>query len=456
MKKMLIHKLGAMLLVVAGMIAWTPLSAHAQIRISDTAGPHQFPAQEGDCFAVVNFGPCPEGQGCANDFSFSTSCPDGIVNFDHFQCNPPFGSVFPVGITMVTCTNITDNCGNKADYSFELEVVDTQFPTLQVSDNARDNDLNDCGAVVNFVDIGITDNCPNPTFTCNPPSGSHFPIGTTLISCSGHDASGNTVSGTFDVIVTDKQHPIITINGDPSLAANGEILAVASENCLGSFTATVSDNCGVTDPIVCTNVATGATIDPNAVPLGTTRVGCFVKDVNGVGSVANTSNDPVSFLITVVPTVGDVIWHRPTAQDPAHSSTTGGPGRTARLAGVYLFKAGQTIPLKIHVTGCGSTADVTDQVEAFVTVDRIDQFGTTTIVGDFSPDDPGVGGPGGQMDHIDHHLMFNLKTDTINYPPGTVNDGTAWFQLTITIKQNDPFYGLVTVYSEIMILESKK
>jgi len=37
--------------------------------------------------------------------------------------------------------------------------------------------------------------------TCNPPSGSTFPIGDTTVSCSSTDAHGNTATGTFTVSV---------------------------------------------------------------------------------------------------------------------------------------------------------------------------------------------------------------------------------------------------------------
>ena len=42
---------------------------------------------------------------------------------------------------------------------------------------------------------------PHPTITCSPASGSTFPIGTTHVICTATDASGNSSSVGFDVVV---------------------------------------------------------------------------------------------------------------------------------------------------------------------------------------------------------------------------------------------------------------
>jgi X-Pro dipeptidyl-peptidase len=61
------------------------------------------------------------------------------------------------------------------------------------------------GAVVTYPAPGVTDDAdPSPTATCDPPSGSRFPIGATTVTCTARDASGNTTIKTFTVTVAKK------------------------------------------------------------------------------------------------------------------------------------------------------------------------------------------------------------------------------------------------------------
>lgn len=57
------------------------------------------------------------------------------------------------------------------------------------------------GAVVNYM-VTATDNVdPHPTVSCTPASGSTFLIGTTTVTCTATDASGNKATGSFQVVV---------------------------------------------------------------------------------------------------------------------------------------------------------------------------------------------------------------------------------------------------------------
>src|SRR5581483_5077593 len=46
-----------------------------------------------------------------------------------------------------------------------------------------------------------SDNCPGVTTSCTPPSGSTFPVGTSTVTCTATDTSGNTASCSFTVTV---------------------------------------------------------------------------------------------------------------------------------------------------------------------------------------------------------------------------------------------------------------
>jgi hypothetical protein len=61
------------------------------------------------------------------------------------------------------------------------------------------------GATVTYPAPGVTDDeDPAPTTSCAPASGSRFPVGTTTVTCTARDASGNESHGTFTVTVTQK------------------------------------------------------------------------------------------------------------------------------------------------------------------------------------------------------------------------------------------------------------
>ena len=55
-------------------------------------------------------------------------------------------------------------------------------------------------SMVNYTKPVATDNCPPPpTVVCIPPSGSMFPVGTTMVTCTATGSSGNTATCSFPV-----------------------------------------------------------------------------------------------------------------------------------------------------------------------------------------------------------------------------------------------------------------
>ena len=66
------------------------------------------------------------------------------------------------------------------------------------------------GAIVNYT-VHATDPDSPVTVSCNHPSGSIFPIGTTRVICTASDAAGNSASMSFSVKVQDTTPPVITV-----------------------------------------------------------------------------------------------------------------------------------------------------------------------------------------------------------------------------------------------------
>src|SRR2546428_372657 len=57
------------------------------------------------------------------------------------------------------------------------------------------------GAIVTYHVAATDDFDPSPTVLCNPPSGSTFPLDTTLVTCTAKDSAGNTAMASFKVTV---------------------------------------------------------------------------------------------------------------------------------------------------------------------------------------------------------------------------------------------------------------
>lgn len=141
----------------------------------------------GQCGAVVNY-----------SVSVSNNCP-GTVNT---ICSPAPGSYFPIGTTAVTCLAI-DPSGNNALCTFSVTVLDAEPPTIICpADISIPNTAGLNGAFVKYPEPVAFDNCSIASITCTPPSGSFFPLGTTQVTCTAEDRSGNTASCTFNVTVS--------------------------------------------------------------------------------------------------------------------------------------------------------------------------------------------------------------------------------------------------------------
>jgi hypothetical protein len=166
-------------------------------------------------------------------------------------CTPPSGSTFQKGTTTVNCTSTSTG----STCSFTVTVVDTQPPTIitcplsQTAVAAASCPLG-TSAVVSFAPPVVSDNCPGVTVVCNPPSGSPLPVGTTSVTCTATDTSGNTATCSFTVSVfsfclQDETNPgnFVLINattGDYSFFCNGVLIAsgrgtLTTKVCIGSI-----------------------------------------------------------------------------------------------------------------------------------------------------------------------------------------------------------------------------
>jgi hypothetical protein len=117
-------------------------------------------------------------------------------------CSKAAGTVFPIGTTTVTCS-ATDAGGNKGDNNFTVTVQDTLAPKLTVSVNKTATATSANGATVAYTAATATDIVDGSVAaSCDKASGSVFPLGTTTVTCTATDATGNVGEKQFTVSVT--------------------------------------------------------------------------------------------------------------------------------------------------------------------------------------------------------------------------------------------------------------
>jgi len=115
--------------------------------------------------------------------------------------------VFKVGTTRVTATAV--NAAGFDTCSFNVTVKDTQPPVITCPANiTQPNDSGKCGAIVTFA-ATATDNCSKVTVTYNHNPGSFFDVGTTVVTATATDSSGNKATCSFNVTVNDVEPPVI-------------------------------------------------------------------------------------------------------------------------------------------------------------------------------------------------------------------------------------------------------
>ena len=195
-------------------------------------------------------------------------------------CDPPSGSTFGLGDTLVNCT-ATDDSGNDVEDSFTISVVDTTAPDVTVPDDITEEATGPDGAVVGFTSTAtdIVDGELDPS--CVPPSGSTFPLGTTEVTCSATDAALNTGSSSFFVTVEDTTGPEL------DLPANITTGATSAAGATVNYSATANDLVDGSVPVTC-SPDSGSTFAP-----GTTTVNCSATDDAGnetTGSFTVTVN----------------------------------------------------------------------------------------------------------------------------------------------------------------------
>ena len=210
--------------------------------------------------------PAADADGWTNsDVTVSFTCADDLSGVS--SCTEPVPVTSEGANQRVTGTAI-DRAGNTASATVGGINIDKTGPSFSRPGDASVEANGPEGAVVAYAAPTATDSATPDALpvTCDPPAGSAFPIGTTLVTCSSTDSGGNTGKSSFHVVVRDTTPPVLTAPADVALTAPAEAGAPAAHPTIAAFLAAA----GATD------VADTAPVVTNDAPpvfgIGQTRV----------------------------------------------------------------------------------------------------------------------------------------------------------------------------------------
>jgi hypothetical protein len=263
---------------------------------------------------------------------------------------------FDVGDTTISCTDTADP-QNSASATVTVTYVapppppppDTTPPTLTVSGDITTQATSPAGATVSYTPPTATDDTdPSPLVLCAPASGSLFPIGSTTVTCTATDASGNSTQKSFTVTVQEAPPPpppppddttgpeFSNVPGTIIVQANGP-----SGSLVNYTPPTASDAIDGPAVVAC------APASGSLFPLGAKNVTCTASDNHGNSSSA-------SFLVQVVDTTPPTLIVPADASayaDSPESLSPGSYGLSHFLASAYAFDLVDPHPTVRHDVG---------------------------------------------------------------------------------------------------------
>ncbi|XP_071842360.1 uncharacterized protein [Apostichopus japonicus] len=358
---------------------------------------------------------CPVGT--VNSFTTSPTCNDAEQGGLAVTCNPPAGSTFQAGTTTpVTCV-CSDNLGSSDFCNFNVFVVvaANTAPTFQSCPDVTANAPPGSGSTdvsytlpfcIDTQDIFVIS-------TCNPPSGTTFPVGSTDVTCVCTDSGLLSTSCTFQVQVNFvvantapafQSCPDVTVNAPPGSGSANAFYTLPV--CTDTQDGFVTSSC---------TLPSGTTF-----PVGSTDVTCVCTD-SGLLSTSCTFQVQVNFVAANT---------APTFQSCPDVTVNAPPGSGSA-------NAFYTLPV------------CTDTQDGFVTSSCTLPSGTTFPVG--STDVTCVCTDSG---FLSTSCTFQVQVNSVNSPPQigscptdftTIPNGNQFFVQFTTPSCSDPDGNAVTV-----------
>ncbi|MEW5803499.1 MAG: PQQ-binding-like beta-propeller repeat protein [bacterium] len=233
---------------------------------------------------------------------FEATAVDSVDPAPRITCDRASGSGFPVGTTQVL-VEAADASGNASECTFDVTVIDDTPPQI-ICPPAQPAVAKDGKAKVEYEARAIDNVDSHPRITFDPPSGFEFSVGTTEVTVTATDASGNASTCSFPVTVTategkDTLPPQIACPADQTVQATGRLTTVYYE-----ATATDGED---PHPVIAYDPEPGS-----GFPVGPAIVQVTASDASGNASTC-------SFQVTVIDTVTPQI----TCEDTMTVSATG-------------------------------------------------------------------------------------------------------------------------------------
>jgi len=180
--------------------------------------------------------------------------------------------------TVESTTSDTNTANNTSSQT--VTVHDTTPPSITCPANiVQLATAGQCSRSVTYSALSVNDNCATTpvTVTFAPPSGSTFPVGTTLVTATAQDAAGNTAQCTFNVTILDNEPPAFVCPGPLDFVADADLCAAAD---VSITTPTVTDNC-TTIPVTVTATRSDAAAINAPYPVGKTTITWTATDAAG-------------------------------------------------------------------------------------------------------------------------------------------------------------------------------
>ena len=169
--------------------------------------------------------------------------------------NAPASGLFPVGVTIVTWT-ATDAYGNNTSAIQTVTVTDDVAPIIAAPANITANAGATCTATIVLAAPVVSDTCGGVVVSNNAPTGGIYPVGTTTVTWTATDASGNISIASQLVNVIDATAPVFGTLPLISVSPTNNCIAIVTLP-----TPTVTDNC--TSVVTITNNAPAGGIFPS-------------------------------------------------------------------------------------------------------------------------------------------------------------------------------------------------
>lgn len=198
-----------------------------------------------------------------------------VLSKTNFNCSDIAGN--PVEVTLT----VTDNNNNITNKTIAITVEDKVNPSITApTDIIIGNDADLCSATVTLGSATASDNCSDVTVTNDAPLGNVFPIGTTRVTWTAIDGSGNSATAIQQITVTNDVPVISSITAPLDPQQINSIFSV-SASFVDNNLSTASWNWGDDSSSAGTIVGSAVNGSHSYATPGVYTISCSVTDACG-------------------------------------------------------------------------------------------------------------------------------------------------------------------------------